>query len=194
MTRANNRPGSSHRDRVVATAIDFVNELAPGSARGHQYEPHSDGEHLASVANSTFAAFYDQPAVFIPSERHEILTLVTDLHRVLLALGESRLNDAVPLINSMMAKHAFAPHLSAEEPFSLHYQDHTLPAPAAWTTGIAASLGSFVSSGAWEYIGVCEASKCDRVFLDDTRNQSRRFCTTRCQNRVKVRAFRSRMR
>jgi predicted RNA-binding Zn ribbon-like protein len=194
MTRANNRPGTSHRDRVVATAIDLVNALAPGSARGHQYEPNTQGEHLATVANATFSDFHDQPAVFQPSERDEILTLVMDLHQVLVALGESRLADAVPLINTMMAKHSFAPHLSAEEPFSLHYQDHNLPAPAGWTTGCAASLGSFVSSGAWEYIGVCEASQCDRVFLDDTRNQSRRFCTTRCQNRVKVRAFRSRMR
>jgi predicted RNA-binding Zn ribbon-like protein len=30
------------------------------------------------------------------------------------------------------------------------------------------------------------------VFIDDTKNRSRRFCTKRCQNRDKVRAFRLR--
>ncbi|MFC6935784.1 CGNR zinc finger domain-containing protein [Actinomadura yumaensis] len=33
---------------------------------------------------------------------------------------------------------------------------------------------------------------CDRVYVDTSRNGTRRFCSTACQNRVKTAAFRAR--
>jgi predicted RNA-binding Zn ribbon-like protein len=41
-------------------------------------------------------------------------------------------------------------------------------------------------------IGVCAAPACDRVYVDNSRNNQKRFCSTTCQNRVKTAAFRSR--
>jgi predicted RNA-binding Zn ribbon-like protein len=40
--------------------------------------------------------------------------------------------------------------------------------------------------------GVCTAPRCDRVYVDVSRNGARRFCSTACQNRVKTAAFRAR--
>jgi len=34
---------------------------------------------------------------------------------------------------------------------------------------------------------------CDRVFVDTSRNGTRRYCSTSCQNRVKTAAFRARL-
>ncbi len=44
----------------------------------------------------------------------------------------------------------------------------------------------------YDRLGVCTAPHCDRVYVDTTRNGSRRFCSTACQNRVKAAAFRER--
>jgi predicted RNA-binding Zn ribbon-like protein len=41
-------------------------------------------------------------------------------------------------------------------------------------------------------LGTCDSDDCDRVFLDESKNGSRRFCSTTCQNRVKPAAFRRR--
>ena len=41
-------------------------------------------------------------------------------------------------------------------------------------------------------LGVCSAPECDRVFVDVSRNGTRRFCSTACQNRVKAAAHRAR--
>jgi predicted RNA-binding Zn ribbon-like protein len=41
-------------------------------------------------------------------------------------------------------------------------------------------------------LGVCTAARCDRVYVDISRNATRRFCSTTCQNRVKAAAFRER--
>jgi len=42
-------------------------------------------------------------------------------------------------------------------------------------------------------LGVCTAPRCDRVFVDTSRNGTRRYCSTSCQNRVKTAAFRARL-
>jgi len=44
----------------------------------------------------------------------------------------------------------------------------------------------------WDRLGVCTAPRCDRVYVDTSRNGSKRFCSTACQNRVKSAAFRER--
>jgi predicted RNA-binding Zn ribbon-like protein len=41
-------------------------------------------------------------------------------------------------------------------------------------------------------LGVCSAESCDRVFVDTSRNGTRRFWSTACQNRIKAAAFRHR--
>ncbi|HEX8935998.1 MAG TPA: CGNR zinc finger domain-containing protein, partial [Pseudonocardiaceae bacterium] len=41
-------------------------------------------------------------------------------------------------------------------------------------------------------LGVCSAPRCDRVYVDASRNGTRRFCCTACQNRVKSAAHRAR--
>lgn len=41
-------------------------------------------------------------------------------------------------------------------------------------------------------LGVCTAERCDRVYVDTSKNGTRRFCSTACQNRVKAAAFRAR--
>ena len=43
-------------------------------------------------------------------------------------------------------------------------------------------------------LGVCDAARCDRVYVDTSRNGARRFCSTACQNRTKAAAFRTRSR
>ena len=41
---------------------------------------------------------------------------------------------------------------------------------------------------------ICAAADCANVFVDESRNRSRRWCSERCSGRVNVAAFRSRKR
>jgi predicted RNA-binding Zn ribbon-like protein len=52
------------------------------------------------------------------------------------------------------------------------------------------SLGVTCVIGFADRLGVCAAPDRDRVFVDLTRNGSRRFCSTACQNRVKAARYR----
>jgi hypothetical protein len=59
---------------------------------------------------------------------------------------------------------------------------------ASCATALAIALASEVSAR----LGVCAAPHCDRVYVDTSRNGSRRFCSAACQSRVKAAAFRAR--
>jgi len=49
-----------------------------------------------------------------------------------------------------------------------------------------------LGGGLRDRLGVCTAPHCDRVYVDTSRNGSRRFCSTACQNRGKAAAFHER--
>jgi predicted RNA-binding Zn ribbon-like protein len=49
-----------------------------------------------------------------------------------------------------------------------------------------------IGNGEARRIGTCAAPDCNRVYIDVSRNASRRFCSLTCQNRVKSATFRQR--
>lgn len=186
------RPSGSHRDRIVVASVDLANFLSTGHSGGYTYMPPSDPEECARRANEIFAQFHDHWPQFGSGDHLGLVRLAEALHDVFLCVAAHDVGGAVPLVNALLREYPASLHLSMSPPWSLHYHDHSMPPVKGWQVGCAAALGSFISSGAWQYIGRCEAVHCDRIFLDDTKNSSRLFCTKRCQNREKVRAFRLR--
>jgi predicted RNA-binding Zn ribbon-like protein len=61
-----------------------------------------------------------------------------------------------------------------------------------WAAGCAIGLAFVIGGELYDRLGVCTAPHCDRVYVDTSRNGSKRFCSTACQNRVKAAAFRER--
>ena len=61
-----------------------------------------------------------------------------------------------------------------------------------WTSICAAALAELIGDGEAQRLGTCERTDCDRVYVDVSKNASRRFCSLTCQNRVKVATFRER--
>ncbi len=61
-----------------------------------------------------------------------------------------------------------------------------------WSAGCATALALAIGSDLAGRFGVCQAPQCDRVYVDNSRNAGRQFCSTACQNRVKAAAFRAR--
>jgi predicted RNA-binding Zn ribbon-like protein len=76
----------------------------------------------------------------------------------------------------------------------LHFHGPDDSFERGWAAGIAAGLALAIGSDLAGRLGVCTAPDCDRVFVDSSRNAGRRFCSTRCQSRVKAAAHRARLR
>ena len=71
-----------------------------------------------------------------------------------------------------------------------HGTDDTLA--TGWTAGCATALALAIGSDLAGRLGICEAQRCDRVYVDTSRNSSKRFCSLACQNRTKAAAHRAR--
>lgn len=60
------------------------------------------------------------------------------------------------------------------------------------TAACAVCLLDVVSTYGWARLGTCDGCDCADVYVDSARRAPRRYCSTTCLNRSKIRAFRSR--
>jgi predicted RNA-binding Zn ribbon-like protein len=111
------------------------------------------------------------------------------------ALREIFENRSVASANAMVASAGLVPELVRHDGLSWHLHlnraDATLP---EWIAGNAAfALLAVVEKGGVDRLHRCAGPACHAVFVDLSRNQSRRFCSPAvCGNRVHVAAHRAR--
>ncbi|RFU39914.1 CGNR zinc finger domain-containing protein [Actinomadura logoneensis] len=67
--------------------------------------------------------------------------------------------------------------------------------PTAWLgRSCAAALAHVICGDPDVAVGRCQADGCERFYVDDSRNRSRRFCSNTCASRTTVAAYRARRR
>lgn len=109
-------------------------------------------------------------------------------------LWRVRTDDAVEIINRMLADAKALPYLYRHDdlPWHLHATAPDAPLAERIRVEIAMALIDVIRSGEQERLRVCEAPDCEGLFVDFSRNGSKRFCSVRCGNRVNQLAFRAR--
>lgn len=183
----------SHAELIVAAAVGLVNAVTPGSRRGRPYEP-PEGKALRDAIGAAVAPgrTVDEPmtAARVPA----FVALGVAIRPVFEHLAEGDFDRAAVLANHLLATYQPAPHLERHDgqPWHLHF--HGLPHtdPSGWGGGMAVGLAMAIGGAHADRLGVCQAPVCDRVYLDASKNGTRRFCSTACQNRVKAAAHRAR--
>jgi predicted RNA-binding Zn ribbon-like protein len=102
--------------------------------------------------------------------------------------------SAVAEINRMMAEADALPQLRRHDGLDWHFHATEPDAPLAERIRVEAAmaLSDVIRSGELGRLRVCAADDCTGVFVDLSRNGSKRFCSVRCGNRVNMIAFRER--
>jgi len=184
---------NSHTDRVVGAAVGLVNLLTPGHARGREYEPPS-GDALAPAVYSVLASAGGRTA---PSweEAASFCFVASELRAVFAAVSAGDVDDAAVLVNALLASTGARPVLERHdgEPWHLHFHSADNKMVSGWAAGCATGLAVVLGGELYDRLGICTAPRCDRVYVDTSRNGTRRYCSTSCQNRVKTAAFRARL-
>ena len=181
---------NSHTDSVVQVAVGLVNLLTPGSKRGRGYEPPEDEERTAAVAELLGSAGGRRTPSW---EEAASLSFVAAELRAVFAAGSA--DEAAGLVNAMLSRTGARPALERHdgEPWHLHFHAADNSLVNGWAAGCATGLAVVLGSELYDRLGVCTAPRCDRVYVDVSRNGTRRYCSTSCQNRVKTAAFRARL-
>lgn len=97
-------------------------------------------------------------------------------------------------LNRMIAEAGAVPWLVEhdDQPLHFHYTPPEAPLHHSLGAEMAIALAIVVRDGGFERLRVCEAPDCGRIFVDVSRNRSRRYCDTLCGNRQNVAAYRQR--
>jgi predicted RNA-binding Zn ribbon-like protein len=103
-------------------------------------------------------------------------------------------DTAVIAVNAMLRDAEALPQLVKHDTLDwhLHATDQNAPLDERIRVEVALALVDVIRADEWWRLRVCEASDCEGLLCDLSRNASKRFCSVRCGNRMNMVAFRSR--
>ena len=102
---------------------------------------------------------------------------------------------AISDLNALLAETGAVPQIVIHDgrPPHIHVTRAAAPLADRIAAHSAMGLAELVVAGQSGRVRTCASPECDAVFIDLSRNQSRRYCDSRtCGNRVHVAAYRSR--
>jgi predicted RNA-binding Zn ribbon-like protein len=110
------------------------------------------------------------------------------------ALADSQ-DEVIERLNELLALARPRPYATDHDgELHLHYAGADAPALEQLTTTVGMGLSQVVVQHGWQRLGVCSAEGCDNVYVDTSRNASRRYCSNTCASRSTVAAYRARSR
>jgi predicted RNA-binding Zn ribbon-like protein len=119
----------------------------------------------------------------------DVRRLRDDLRSAFTAGGESA---AVRALNAVLSRSAARPEFVRQDStWALRWVGRLPDAVAAQT---AMSLLEAIRDDGWERFGICAGAPCCCVFVDRSKNRSRRFCSALCADRVAQSLHRARVR
>ena len=168
----------------LAAVVNLVNTL-PG---------YDDPDRLQTI-DDLDAFLLVNPYTGAIRRTREAVSELRDVRVRLRALWDVDRIGAVPLVNEMLRDSGALPQLVIHDSYDWHIHATSDDAPLA-TRILAEGAMAFVDvirSDEYDRVRVCSADDCDAVYIDYSRNGSKRYCDTgNCGNRMNVNAYRAR--
>jgi hypothetical protein len=100
---------------------------------------------------------------------------------------------ATSLINDLLGEYEVKPHLTDHDGrWHMHYAPKNSPVGRRVASDVVMGLAALIADFGFDRFGICAADNCADVFVDMSRNKSRRFCDDMCSSRTNVAAYRAR--
>lgn len=105
-------------------------------------------------------------------------------------------DGVVATVNALLRESNALPQLVRHDRWPYHLHATPPDAPLATRLAVEAAMAfvDVVRAGELRRLRVCEYPGCGDVFVDLSKNRSKRFCDTSCGNRAAVTAYRARRR
>lgn len=102
-------------------------------------------------------------------------------------------DEAAGKVNELLDSYGAKPHLSTHNGTPHLHFEPTDSSIVCWLGATTAmGLASVIVEHGVERFGVCDSASCDDVYVDTSRNRSRRHCSNTCSTREAVAAYRRR--
>lgn len=165
---------------TIEVAFELANELGDGAL---------DVRRTLNVAGFSRAA--EAPAASIErltSRLNDLAPLLSELHQLDTTAASKRINEQLTelLISPSISEHDGLPAHIHWTPTTATFDDQVI-------SDVVMALAQEVCEHGTDRFGQCDASGCDQLFYDATRNRSRRFCSDpRCASRTHTADHRAR--
>jgi predicted RNA-binding Zn ribbon-like protein len=167
----------------MQVAADLVN------TRGHP----SGTEHIGTAEQAkSFLLEHDISGVakVTESDLAELHQVRDRLEEIFYAPDE---RTATKLINEMLKRYEVKPYLTDHDGrWHFHYAPEDAPLGHRVATDVVVGVAALIAEFGFERFGICSAHDCGDVFVDMSRNKSRRYCNELCSSRTNVAAYRAR--
>ncbi|CAN5362105.1 hypothetical protein BH09ACT12_BH09ACT12_34150 [soil metagenome] len=181
----------SHVQALLDSAVGLVNLLTAGHD-GTAPVSAPSGPALANGVGSVLVS-QGRSARVDESQAADLDRYASAIRAVFEASQAGDVDAAAAGVNDLLLATGARPQLDrGPDGWGLHFHGADDGVVLGWTAGFASALALCLGSDLAGVLGVCAADPCDRVFVDGSKNGTRRFCSTRCQNRVKAAAHRRR--
>ncbi|BDZ50296.1 hypothetical protein GCM10025867_25370 [Frondihabitans sucicola] len=172
-------------DEALAFAVALANTVAGASRSGVDELP--DPASLTALLDA-----YSYTGRFDRDEQE--LAAVRDTRDLLRSIFSMDRDSAVAAVNGMLQDAKALPQLVRHGAYDwhLHATEPQAPLDERVRAEIGLALVDVLRSDEQGRMRLCAAPDCDGVFVDLSRNGSKRFCSVRCGNRMNMVAFRSR--
>lgn len=105
-------------------------------------------------------------------------------------------DGAVEIVNNLLRDTHALPQLVKHDAWDYHLHATSPDQPLADRMAVEAAMAfvDVIRMDELERLRTCDADDCECVFVDLSKNRSRRFCDNKCLNRSNVAAYRARQR
>jgi predicted RNA-binding Zn ribbon-like protein len=138
-------------------------------------------------------AFYGVPGE--PADVERLREHRARLDEIAVACGAGDEDRAIEKLNALLARAGASPQIASHDGRGphLHVSRPTAPLADRMAAHFAMGLAWLVVAGQTSRLSSCASPTCNDVFIDLSRNRSRRYCDSRtCGNRLHVAAYRAR--
>lgn len=172
-----------YTDQSVQAAADLVN--TQGSITGNEYMGTAE-----EVAKFLEEHDFSDPFRVTKADIAELHSLRDRLREIFLSDDETR---AAGLLNDLLEELEVKPSLTDHDgDWHLHYAPEGASLGRRVMTATAMGLAAVIGTYGFDRLGVCASDNCNDVFVDMSRNHSRRYCNDICCTRENVAAYRAR--
>lgn len=139
-------------------------------------------------------AFFEQFGYSGARPTESDLEPMRDVRLRLRALLTAQRDDAVPLVNAILAEARALPRLVRHGDTDWHIHATTDDRPLAERIEVetAMAMVDVIRSDELSRLATCAAENCDGLVFDQSRNRSRKYCSIACTNREATAAYRAR--
>jgi predicted RNA-binding Zn ribbon-like protein len=172
-----------YSDQCMQSAADLVNTHGHPSGNEYMGTPEEAKQFLLAHDFSGITKVTKEDLAELHSVRGR-------LEEVFYARDEE---TATSLINDLLEDYEVKPYLTDHDGrWHMHYAPKDSPVGRRVASDVVMGLAALIADFGFDRFGICAADGCADVFVDMSRNKSRRFCDDVCSSRTNVAAYRAR--